>query len=116
VGELTEDFNKMVARLQATTVSKELLEAEEQKMKELNACLQQEIAERKSIEDELKKARDYLENVFANSPDAIGIVDEKGRFVKCNRRAAQLYGFDYEELEGRAVSSSMPIKKNWRRC
>ena len=102
VGELTEDFNKMVARLQATTVSKELLEAEEQKMKELNACLQQEIAERKSIEDELKKARDYLENVFANSPDAIGIVDEKGRFVKCNRRAAQLYGFDYEELEGKS--------------
>ena len=103
VGELTEDFNKMVAQLQATTVSKELLEAEEQKLKELNAYLQQEIAERKTIEEELEKARDYLENVFVNSPDAIGIVDEKGRFVKCNRKAAQLFGFDYEELEGKSV-------------
>jgi methyl-accepting chemotaxis protein len=51
VGELTEDFNKMVAQLQATTVSKELLEAEEQKLKELNACLQQEIAERRRTQE-----------------------------------------------------------------
>ncbi|MGD8924100.1 MAG: PAS domain S-box protein, partial [Syntrophobacterales bacterium] len=102
VGKLIQDFNKMVAQLGKTTVSKERLELSERELKETNSKLQQEIAERRVIENEFKRARDYLENVFANSPDAIGIVDEHGRFVKCNRMAAQLYGFDYEELEGKS--------------
>ncbi|MHC1725407.1 MAG: PAS domain S-box protein [Syntrophobacteraceae bacterium] len=46
----------------------------------------------------LRRANEYLENIFANSPDAIGIVDKSGKFLKWNRMAAELYGYTMEEL------------------
>ena len=42
---------------------------------------------------------DYLENVFENSPDAIGIVDENGKFIKWNKMAAELFGYAFEDLK-----------------
>ncbi|MDR3629467.1 MAG: diguanylate cyclase [Desulfocapsaceae bacterium] len=53
--------------------------------------------------EEFSRIRDYLENILDNSPDAIGIVDAKGRFVKWNRMAEQLYGYSFEELRGRSA-------------
>jgi len=37
-----------------------------------------------------------------NSPDAIGIVDEHGKFIKWNKMAAELYGYSFEELRGKS--------------
>ncbi|MFC1828779.1 PAS domain S-box protein, partial [Thermodesulfobacteriota bacterium] len=68
-----------------------------------NLELKEEITERQRIETELKKAHDYIENVFENSPDAIGIVDESGRFIMWNRLAAELYGYTFDELEGKSA-------------
>ena len=61
-----------------------------------------DITERRIIEQELKQTNTYLENVFENSPDAIGIVDDSGRFISWNRMAAELYGYSFEEMKGKS--------------
>ena len=60
------------------------------------------IAQLKKTEEELKQANAYLENIFENSPDAIGIVDRYGKFIKWNKMAAELYGYTFEELLGKS--------------
>ena len=57
VATLIGDFNQMVNTLAATTVSKDLLEASETRLREANAALREEIAERERMEEELLKAR-----------------------------------------------------------
>jgi PAS domain S-box-containing protein len=61
-----------------------------------------DITRRRREQEELKQANTYLENVFQSSPDAIGIVDEHGRFIKWNKIAAELYGYSFEELRGKS--------------
>jgi len=68
-----------------------------------NALLKQEIEERKRAEAELKRTKDYLENVIDNSVDAIGIVDRHGRFILWNRRAEEIYGYLFNELAGKTA-------------
>src|SRR6056297_2704090 len=55
------------------------------------------------VERELKQERDYFENVLENSADAIGIVDAKGRFIRWNKRAEELFGYSFEELRGKSA-------------
>ena len=55
-----------------------------------------------NAETELKRTNEYLENVFENSPDAIGIVDRHGNLIKWNKMAAELYGYTFEELRGKS--------------
>ena len=64
-------------------------------------CVGTDITERRRSKEELLQTRDYLENVLENSPDAIGIVDPKGRFIKWNHTAAELYGYSHDEFRGR---------------
>lgn len=68
-----------------------------------NALLKQEIEERKRAEAELKRTKEYLENVIDNSVDAIGIVDQHGRFILWNRRAEEIYGYFFDELAGKTA-------------
>jgi len=56
------------------------------------SALKAEISEREKAEDELAKTNEYLENIFENSPDGIGIVDCEGTFVKWNRAARSSTG------------------------
>lgn len=57
----------------------------------------------RSNEVNLRRTTDYLEKVFDNSPDAIGIVDEKGRVLKWSKMAEQIYGYSPGELVGQQV-------------
>lgn len=68
-----------------------------------NEQLRQEIEERKRTEEELQRLKEYLENVIDNSVDAIGIVDRHGKFILWNRRAAEIYGYQFEELSGKTA-------------
>jgi PAS domain S-box-containing protein len=68
-----------------------------------NENLTEEIEERKRAEEELKRTKEYLENVIDNSVDAIGIVDRHGRFILWNRRAAEIYGYQFHELAGKSA-------------
>jgi two-component system cell cycle sensor histidine kinase/response regulator CckA len=60
----------------------------------------EDISDHKRMERELKDTKEHLENVFENSADGIGIVDEHGNFIKWNKMAAELYGYSSEELRG----------------
>ena len=88
--KLQRAYDELEQRIEARTA--ELVEA--------NELLRQEIEERKRTEEELKRTKEYLENVIDNSVDAIGIVDRQGRFILWNRRAAEIYGYRFEELRG----------------
>lgn len=63
----------------------------------------QDLIELKRAEDALKKERDYFKNVLDNSADAIGIVDAKGRFIRWNKRAEELFGYSFDELRGKSA-------------
>jgi PAS domain S-box-containing protein len=69
-----------------------------------NEQLRQEIEERKRTEEELQRLKEYLENVIDNSVDAIGIVNREGKFILWNRRAVEIYGYQFEELTGKTAS------------
>ncbi len=73
-----------------------------------NEQLKQEIEERRRAEEELKRTKEYLENVIDNSVDAIGIVDRHGKFILWNRRAAEIYGYAYEEMAGKSAFELYP--------
>ena len=79
-------------------IAKPTYEQMEQKVKEL----EKERTERMRAEEQLKEAKEYLENVFENSADVIGIVDRNGKFIKWNKMAAELYGYDFEEIKGKS--------------
>ena len=57
--------------------------------------------QRRETEDQLRRTRDYLENVFETSAEAIGIADARGRCVKWNKAAERLFGYSLEELSGK---------------
>jgi PAS domain S-box-containing protein len=64
-----------------------------------------EITERKLMEEKIRQTNAYLENILQKSPDAIGIVDRHGKFIKWNRAAAEQYGYQFEELGGMSAFS-----------
>lgn len=68
-----------------------------------NLQLKREIEDRGRAEQELKRTKEYLENVIENSVDAIGIVDRRGKFILWNRRAAEIYGYRFDELSGKTA-------------
>ncbi|MGA2228414.1 MAG: PAS domain S-box protein [Syntrophobacteraceae bacterium] len=70
-----------------------------------------DITERRKAEEELKQTNAYLENVLENSPDAIGIVDQHGKFIKWNKMAAELYGYSFEELRGKSSFDIYPDRE-----
>lgn len=52
---------------------------------------------------QLEVAKDCLENVLENSPDAIGIVDKHGRLLKWNKLAERLFGYSFNEIKQKKV-------------
>ena len=88
-------------------IAKPTYEQMEQKVKEL----EEEHKERMRAEEQLKAAMEYLENVFENSADVIGIVDRNGNFIKWNKMAAELYGYDFEEIKEKSSTSIRPANR-----
>jgi PAS domain S-box-containing protein len=58
---------------------------------------------RKRFEESLTRAKAYIEKVFDNSADAIGIIDKHGRAIKWNQAASVIFGYSLEELQTRKV-------------
>ncbi|MFW6333856.1 MAG: sensor domain-containing diguanylate cyclase, partial [Desulfosalsimonas sp.] len=48
--------------------------------------------------------KEYLDNIFENSADAIAIVDRQGRFTRWNKRAVEMFGYSTEEMQGKHFS------------
>jgi two-component system, cell cycle sensor histidine kinase and response regulator CckA len=62
-----------------------------------------DITDRKQAEEDLKQINSYLENIFENSPDAIAIADNHGRFIRWNKMAEDLYGYTFEEMKAKSA-------------
>jgi diguanylate cyclase (GGDEF)-like protein/PAS domain S-box-containing protein len=61
-----------------------------------------DITERRQAENEVREAKEYLENILDNSADGIGIVDQRGRIIQWNKAANQIFGYSFNELEGKS--------------
>ncbi|MCK9375648.1 MAG: PAS domain S-box protein [Syntrophobacterales bacterium] len=59
-----------------------------------------DVTERHRAEEEIRKAHNALENVFASSVDAIGAVDQHGNISQWNKAAEELFGYHFEEFRG----------------
>ncbi|MFQ6137445.1 MAG: PAS domain S-box protein, partial [Candidatus Hydrothermarchaeales archaeon] len=67
-----------------------------------------DLTERKRLEDEIKKSRDYLEMVINSSADAIVNLDENGIVKLWNRGAEEIFGWKAEEILGKPFYPLVP--------
>ncbi|MFZ5450543.1 MAG: PAS domain S-box protein [Thermodesulfobacteriota bacterium] len=75
-------------------------------MKDAEKSKEQLVRELKGLRKkvtQLEMARDCLENVLENSPDAIGIVDKHGRLLKWNKLAEKLFGYSFKEIKEKKI-------------
>lgn len=63
-------------------------------------------------EAELNKTNQFLENIFDESADCIGIVDDKGKFVRWNKAGLELFGYTLEEIRGKSCFDMYPDKNS----
>jgi PAS domain S-box-containing protein len=63
-----------------------------------------DITERKQAEEALKLQQAYFQQLFDNSPDAIGLLDTTDRFVNVNKGFETLFGYRAEEIKGRFIN------------
>ncbi|MGM0425325.1 MAG: PAS domain S-box protein [Thermodesulfobacteriota bacterium] len=70
-----------------------------------------DISKQKRIEQALRESerkykheKEYLDNIFENSADSIAIVDSQGRFIRWNKRAADMFGYSFQEMQGKHFS------------
>jgi len=75
---------------------------------QLNLRLQQEIVERKLVENEIKK----LSKVFLEGTNPTFIEDINGHILEMNNEAVNFYGFSREELVGKSMKLLVPDEKH----
>jgi len=104
VATLVRDFNRMVDRLSSTTVSKQLLEASEVRLKAANNELRKEISERERTESALAEEKERLSVTLRSIGDGVITADGEDRIVLMNNAAERLTGWRQEEAVGFALS------------
>lgn len=75
---------------------------------QLNEQLQQEIAERKLAENEIRK----LSKVFLDGTNPTFIEDLNGHILEMNHEAVNFYGFSREELVGKSIKILAPDEQH----
>ena len=63
--------------------------------------------ERKRAEDDIKRAKEFSENLIQESPTAILSTDSNGNVVVINKSAEDLLGYKYDELVGKPLSMAI---------
>jgi PAS domain S-box-containing protein len=98
VGQLIEDFNRMLARLSLTTVKKEQLEASQKKLETANARLHQEIMERKQAEKALRDSEERFRELAELLPETVFEIDAGGRLTFANRSAMEHFKYTRQDI------------------
>ncbi|RPI60253.1 MAG: PAS domain-containing sensor histidine kinase [Ignavibacteriales bacterium] len=75
---------------------------------QLNLRLQQEIVERKLVENKIKK----LSKVFLEGTNPTFIEDLNGHILEMNNEAVNFYGFSREELIGKSIKLLVPDERH----
>ncbi|MEO5887957.1 MAG: PAS domain S-box protein, partial [Anaerolineales bacterium] len=70
-----------------------------------------DITERKRVETELLREKQFLEAVILNSPAAIVVLDNQGNIVSCNPAFEQLYGYTSAEAVGENLDSLITTRE-----
>ena len=99
--ELAENFNQMVARLQATTVSKEVLELSDARLREVNGELVREATER-------KRALAQFQLLVESAPNGLLMVNSTGTIVLANTQIEKIFGYSKRELLGQPIGVLLP--------
>jgi PAS domain S-box-containing protein len=104
VATLIDDFNTMVGKLAATMVSKDLLQISEKKLKQANAELRREIADRERTEEALAAEKERLNITLRSIGDGVITADSKGRIGLINNAAEKLTGWLQNQAAGQHLS------------
>ena len=84
-------------------VTRDLSEQRKDAIQRLN----QEIADRQLVEQELRLSESKLNSIFTSVPEAIVVSDAKGLIVQCNAATAEIFGYTLQELLGQNISTLM---------
>jgi PAS domain S-box-containing protein len=106
---MTRDITQLKAAQAALERSNEALEERVQRrveeLSQANIALQNEMNERRRVEDQLQRERNLLRTVIDHAPDQIYVKDLESRFVLASLNCAEVIGVDsVEELIGKADS------------
>jgi PAS domain S-box-containing protein len=91
IGGLSEAFNQMA----------ESLEQQTRDLETSNQFLSHEIAERKHVEEALRKSRSQLHAILDNTPDMAWLKDRHSRFLAVNDAFAAAVGMKREDIVGK---------------
>ena len=67
-----------------------------------------DITERKRAEEALHESEATLYGIFEFAPDAMMVVDEKGRIVRTNEQAEKMFGYWREEMLNQSIEILLP--------
>ena len=84
IAQLARSFDAMVISLKTLTVSRDRLN--------------QELAERKLVVEELRRSEAQFKAIYESSNDAMVLLADEG-FVECNRRAVEMFGYTGAQME-----------------
>lgn len=73
-----------------------------------NSILKAEIAERRGIEEKLRRQKDDYETIFNLAPTQIWIKDTQNRCLRINRQVTMDLGLTPESVEGRTLEELFP--------
>jgi PAS domain S-box-containing protein len=108
LGEITHaiaTFTDITERKQAETVLADYNQTLEQDVHTRTLELEQEIAERKRIEEALRLSEEKFSKAFLSSPSAITITDlADGRHLEANETFCVLTGYTPDEIIGRTAA------------
>jgi len=73
-----------------------------------------DVSERKKAETEIREGKEFLENLFKTSSDAILVTDPKGETTMVNDAMEKMVGYSRDELLGKHTSMLSPPDKELR--
>lgn len=77
-------------------------------LQRMNTKLEGEIVEKIQAQHELERNRALFSDLFEMSPDAIFLVEQSGNILRANARAAEIFGYEKNELIGSDIEQLIP--------
>jgi PAS domain S-box-containing protein len=98
---------------EAQTLNVELERRVTRRTAELQATnnkLAGEIAERKQVENALRKSKTWFEGLFESAPDTTVLVNGEGRIIRVNKQVEAMFGYTQTELQDKPVEILLPTR------
>ncbi len=67
-----------------------------------------DITEKKKVDDEIKRAKEFSENLIETAQDAIVSIDEEGIVKIWNLSAERIFGYSGNEIMGKSITTIIP--------